>query len=113
MSTIADHSTESAKLTIEIPKNLHAYIKSQSALQHTSVKDFVVSAIMNSLDITDYNCESEHFHNYSQNTKLLSELKQSAKDHKDYKAGKNNKFKSFDNIKDLIADLNSDEDDKG
>ena len=34
------------KLTISIPRSLHAFIKSKAALKHTSVKDLIINEVL-------------------------------------------------------------------
>lgn len=87
------------KLTISIPKELHAFIKSRAALKHTTVKEIVTSAIINSFE-NDFD---------SLNEKTKKDLIQSIKDYEEYKQGKNNKYKTFANVKDFMKELQSDD----
>ncbi len=49
MKHLDSKSTELSKLTIQIPKDLHACIKAKAALQHKSVKNFIIEAVTNVL----------------------------------------------------------------
>ncbi len=85
------------KLTISLPRELHAFIKSRAALKHTTVKEIVTSAIISSFE-NDFD---------SLNEKTKQDLIQSIKDYEEYKQGKNKKFKSFDNVADALKYLKS------
>ena len=91
MSTNQVFNVNDTKLTISLPKELHAFIKSKAALKHTTVKAIVTDAIL----------ESFHDDFSSLNEKTKKQLEQSIKD---YKSGN---LKSFSNADDAISFLNS------
>ena len=91
MSTNQLSNVNDTKLTISLPKELHAFIKSNAALKHTTVKAIVTDAIL----------ESFHDDFSSLNEKTKKQLEQSIKD---YKSGN---LKSFSNADDAISFLNS------
>ncbi len=96
---MSTHTAEfkDTKLTISLPKELHAFIKSKAALKHTTVKEIVTSAIINSFE-NDFD---------SLNEKTKKELIQGIKDFEEYKEGKNKQYKSFANVEDALKELKS------
>ncbi|MFT4967294.1 MAG: hypothetical protein ACI9CD_000293 [Candidatus Deianiraeaceae bacterium] len=85
------------KLTISLPRELHALIKLKAALKHTTVKEIVTIAIINSFE-NDFD---------SLNEKTKKELEWSIKDFEEYKEGKNKQYKSFANVEDVLKELKS------
>ena len=87
-----------AKLTISISRGLHSFIKSQAALQHTSVKALIVKEVLAKFATEHgYVCEYGYEHKYSE--KFFKELEGSRKE--------DGKRKKYTSVEDLMKDLNS------
>lgn len=98
MANIQKTQEHKARLTIDLPLELHRLIKARAGLSGVSMKDFTIDALKEHLHEDESKCEFGYGHEPNQETVRI--LRESREDYK------NGKLKSFNSVEDAFAYLN-------